>query len=358
MQTATPKKRIKEVFKDVGEVAHKWASQSQLDGRSPTRNIFFHGPTIYSYGHHFPMATFVDGKLAKRLNHGSRDCPVVLLTTRDYSVTTAKHKNATRSAASHCIRVYCKNVEARTLDDHRKNIETMVENIKTLAAKHKKANTSDYRGNIASAIQNLSQYVKLFRIRQNKELKSILALANDSAAWAILTNTSQEVVEAKEQRYEQHRREIASAEQFKQEQRLEQIKHLTPLAVSHWRSGGSYNDRLAVPNVSEQWFYVSSVLYDLPTMLRIKDGQIETSHQARISIETAKRIWPTLQAKQNPGDVEGYRGVGFNHAQEFVIGCHRIPYCELELMAIELGLVESPCNECKEYSIEKVGTKQ
>jgi hypothetical protein len=81
-------------------------------------------------------------------------------------------------------------------------------------------------------------------------------------------------------------------------------------------------------------------------MLRLKDGQIETSRQARINVETAKRIWPTLQAKQNPGDVEGYRGVGFNHSQEFVIGCHKIPFCELELMAIELGLIEQRSTEC------------
>jgi hypothetical protein len=67
-------------------VAHVWAAQSQDDARNPQRNFYFEGDTIYSYGRHFPIARFVDGKRA------------VLFTTRTYSNTTAGHIHTVRRA--------------------------------------------------------------------------------------------------------------------------------------------------------------------------------------------------------------------------------------------------------------------
>lgn len=58
-------------------------SNGETEGRGS--NLFIDGDTIYSYGHHFPIAKhtdkFVDGK------------EIILFTTKSYSVTTAKHKN-------------------------------------------------------------------------------------------------------------------------------------------------------------------------------------------------------------------------------------------------------------------------
>jgi hypothetical protein len=64
-------------------VAHLWAHQSQDSARTANGNFFFTGDTIYSYGHHFPIARHVGG--------------VVLFTTRGYSVTTAGHKGHVES---------------------------------------------------------------------------------------------------------------------------------------------------------------------------------------------------------------------------------------------------------------------
>lgn len=49
-------------------------------------NLFIEGDTIYSYGRHFPVATWVDG--------------VVYLTTKKYSVSTAQHVSKVRNALS------------------------------------------------------------------------------------------------------------------------------------------------------------------------------------------------------------------------------------------------------------------
>jgi hypothetical protein len=62
------------------QVCHVWAQQTQARGRGPS--IFFEGTDIYSYGKHFLM-----GRI-----HMVKGKPVALITTRDYSVTTQKHK--------------------------------------------------------------------------------------------------------------------------------------------------------------------------------------------------------------------------------------------------------------------------
>lgn len=67
------------------QVAHLWANKSRQQAKGS--NVFFEGNTIYSYGHHFPMARLYKG--------------VVLYTTGSYSVTTAKHLSIVRRACSH-----------------------------------------------------------------------------------------------------------------------------------------------------------------------------------------------------------------------------------------------------------------
>ena len=64
-------------------VAHLWAAQGKPGAKGS--NLFFEGPTMFSYGHHFPIANIVPAS-------GKRP-RVILFTSRDYSVTTAKHKS-------------------------------------------------------------------------------------------------------------------------------------------------------------------------------------------------------------------------------------------------------------------------
>lgn len=74
----------KQVFGSHSDLAHVWAQQSFAYGRASDGRMYFEGATIYSYGHHFPMATFtpyrVDGQ------------QLVLVNSRSYSVSTGKHQ--------------------------------------------------------------------------------------------------------------------------------------------------------------------------------------------------------------------------------------------------------------------------
>ena len=67
------------------QTAHLFANQLQNEAYTSSRNFYFYGNSIYSYGSHFCIAKFVD-------NYN------LLFTERGYSNTTAKHINYTYRA--------------------------------------------------------------------------------------------------------------------------------------------------------------------------------------------------------------------------------------------------------------------
>jgi len=82
---------MKTVFKHYDEIARLWATRAQPEARMSGRPIrmFFRGPTIYSYGDHFPIARWV-----KRQSDGA---DAILFTARSYSRTTESHKSCVRT---------------------------------------------------------------------------------------------------------------------------------------------------------------------------------------------------------------------------------------------------------------------
>lgn len=61
------------------QVSHLWANKSQSEARNPGGNLFFHGPTIWSYGRHFAIASHLDNGR-------------IIWNDATYSNTTAKQK--------------------------------------------------------------------------------------------------------------------------------------------------------------------------------------------------------------------------------------------------------------------------
>ena len=75
-------------LRNTDEAAHVWAAQTQQHGKSG--NVFFEGPTLYSYGTHFPIA-----KVYTLQDTGER---IALFNSRTYSNSTSRHQSAARSA--------------------------------------------------------------------------------------------------------------------------------------------------------------------------------------------------------------------------------------------------------------------
>lgn len=110
-------------------VAHNWAHDTGRVRRG--FNLFWEGEgagrTIYSYGHHFPIARFVEAA-----DGGA----VVLFTTENYSVSTSKHKTLARRAIPRGVPVfYVPDVMAETEDAHRHNHGSMVDEMRACLSK-------------------------------------------------------------------------------------------------------------------------------------------------------------------------------------------------------------------------------
>ncbi len=89
-------KRIKRVFSNGDQVIHLWANQSQDTARS--RNVFFQGVRLYSYGYHYEL-----GRLVKY-----RGKQVAIINDTGYSVTTSKHIRRAWGAVAGQLRVKAK----------------------------------------------------------------------------------------------------------------------------------------------------------------------------------------------------------------------------------------------------------
>ena len=79
-------KRIKRVFSNGRQVLHLWANQSQSDARS--KNVFFEGTDVYSYGRHYLLGRIVE--------YNGYD--VAIINNQKYSVTTNKHQRWSHNA--------------------------------------------------------------------------------------------------------------------------------------------------------------------------------------------------------------------------------------------------------------------
>jgi hypothetical protein len=114
---------MKTVFNNQ-ELCHVWASQSQKEGRGS--HMFFEGPSIFSYGHHFEIARIVKPG-------------TVLFTDRGCSVTTSKHKRYARNAVSH-MAVYT----VPYFDDHNGNVDSYANRIATQVEEDIRANEYEF----------------------------------------------------------------------------------------------------------------------------------------------------------------------------------------------------------------------
>ena len=353
-------KRYRKVFKDMRECCHVWASQRQDEGRAG--NVFFHGKTIYSYGYHFPMASFVDEKHAKRLVAPGFAVPkVVLVTTRSYSVSTSKHQSYCRAAIPNdyeCL--YVQNACPNSDSEHKNNAAQILANAISLAESYRNSLKYGSSNSVVDRLQDLAKYVKLFRLTKlDKPIREAIKLAYNPNAWSILLSLTPDqiaAVNAKKERASERDAERTRINNEKREQqRLRQIeedKELFPIALDKWRKGCSdYN------TVGSNFRTITAILreHDGAFLRLIDDGRmVETSQHARISADTARRLWPTLKQRIVPSeDIDGYQATKWNGGDCLHIGCHKIPFSEMLYIAQQLGL-ESETQQDSTASAENV----
>jgi hypothetical protein len=292
---------MRKVF-DNRQCCHVWAQQTQPEGRAPS--IFFDGATIYSYGRHFPMARFIEGR------DGAR---AVLFTTCNYSVTTSRHKSYARNAIPSGVPVFhVPDVNARP-SDIRESYKARASRAMEEAARARKPD------NVARAVN---------------QARAIVAEANDYAKFTGQRWRLKEPQLSPEQ-IAAYRERLARLDAREKAKRV-RIKAANAAALAEqlaeWRAGGSR--------------HMSGLDF---TALRVHGDEIQTSRGARVPLSVAPMVWEMATTAR-----DNQEGRGFDpppRLGEFTLdavtadgtihaGCHVIGYDELSLIAAQLGYLK------------------
>ena len=295
------------------QLAHVWAQQSQPEGRGS--HFYFEGPTLYSYGRHFPVARFVEPE------DGGR--PVVLFNTERYSNSTNKHQSFARGALYGLpVRVfYVPDLDAQGCDTLGLN-----------TWRHER-NRTHYREKIAAAIESAARARNYAQLHLDTATRAAAEAAEYAAAFRLLEDWAPTLGDVPSEGLAAVRE---LAKQQAAEVRAREKARAAARAVAgaegraEWRRGEN------------------SQYFGEPTMLRLsRDGEsIETSRGAEVPVEDARRV---LRLRRDfPGAREWPHGegprVGAFTLREvtadgaLVIGCHRLEADELERIAGELGV--------------------
>jgi hypothetical protein len=296
------------------EIPHLWAHQSQDDARNSTGSLYFEGPTIFSYGAHFPIARHVTNVRGEK---------AVLFTTVNHSVTTTGHCSAVAHAIPPNVPVFHVPHLRNSWDelpDHADNVESYVRRISELLGKAKRARVNrDWHQREALALrEQLRGYVAFFDL--------IAVALPDSGELDALEAWIREHEEEERQRREEAAR---IAEQVRRRDQAEQIQRFL--------AGDPYAS------------YVSG----MSPMLRVVGDEVETSLGARFPRAHAIRGLAFVRAVRASGREYVSNGHAI-HLGNYAIdriepdgtvhaGCHVVRWEEIERIAPELSVpIERP----------------
>jgi hypothetical protein len=257
--------------------AHIFATQSQIEAYTPTRNLYFYDKSIYSYGSHFCIAKFIDDK-------------TLLFTERTYSNTTAKHISVVSYATSHIDKIYCFNPNASHVD----NFTYWLNAAEQLADKLKRANKPEIYISQLQQIENkATKYANYFSIAIPETLQSVLKVTTKAEILAYMENKA----------------ELIAAEKLAKEKALKK-EHLREL--KEWK------------NFDVNRMYQRNGF----DYLRKNNEQFETTQGVKIPIEIGLRLYKNL-ANLKQGDKFLEYTVGEITKTFICIGCHKITFKEI-----------------------------
>jgi hypothetical protein len=236
----------------------------------------------------------------------------VIYNTASYSVTTSKQQGYMQSATSHYSKKIYLDIPRRGLDSlvfNQRDFEEIVikpnankANDLLVKASRSKKYATLYSGQAFSIIKNLEKYALftgLFYSCPDIDDLQELAIKADKEAKAL--------------------EKIRRAERIKEQEE----------ALINWRKGEDVRNRFEI------------------TALRIKDDEIQTTKGARIPLDHAIKFWGLIKSWHEKGVsyVKDHHSIhlGNYSVNRFengilTVGCHSIPYSEIENIAHQLRL--------------------
>jgi hypothetical protein len=279
-------------MKTNSEIAHIWANQLEYNGQEA--NLFRRGKTIYSYGYHFPIAKHLDYK-------------TILMTTRSYSNSTAKHIGLVRQAISHKDVIYCYNPE----NSHAENVEAFVREIKIEATNLIKAKKPEkYLLEIEYIKERLNKYLTYFDLK--------------------LSKAQAEQIDIKSKEDFIQRVEVEKAKQLKADKKAIAIgKKIYPIYVHNFRN--ELKNDFTPDEFKALNKHIDSI--GNPILFKVKASEIESSKGIKIPFEIAKRyINRFLNSDIKPSDKILNYEVSKVKKDLIVIGCHNIFKAEIDYL--------------------------
>jgi len=243
-------------------------------------NVYFEGTKIYSYGSHYLM-----GQL-----HGN----VMLINSRGYSVTTAKHTRWLRNATSNRVQIFVPHC-GYPLDPLNKSylINQFLEAFDKFMTGRSYVNQR-YSAIMAS-ISEFNLYCETFGIKDRIDLGA--ELTAELNALREEKNRAEKLNDAK--RLERTKKEYAELE------------------------AKSEVDRIAWLNGTGNVYPRS---WNTPVKLRIKNDSVETSQGAEVPLDAARKLFAAIEAGKNVKGLKiGMYTVDGVNKKCINIGCHCIP---------------------------------
>lgn len=388
-----PKKRLRHCVDNPG---HIWAHPLEKDGsgfaqtyaHNPIKNFYFKAfddiRVCFSYRDSYVIGSRFEhrGKIIFLLRSG-----------RAYSTTTAQHMSATRAAVPKVRGVEVFTVPAMVGGatysptvpgkyEHEANLKHYVSEIAAYIDIFSRAKASRHiHWNLQRAkdlLAELKLYCRVFRLRMPKIAK--LPRINSYKMRLILQREriAQEKREAKRK---------AEREAWEAAHKAEVEAWLaSPKACKHLGQDGkpqhSFSDRWTCERQQEQeeWEANKAQLierwksgedvhlsprfaYNEPVVLRVKDGEVQTSHHAEVAIlglAGAARLWRFLKVLKDAGRTYQRNGhserIGHFVVESFDgatlhVGCHRIAWEECERIAPQVLTYETERGDVQQEEV-------
>lgn len=292
---------MRKILKDRHEVAHFWANKVQSEGQAG--NVFFRDSTIYSYGSHFAIATHIAPG-------------IVAFTNRNYSPSTGQHKSIVRNAIAEGVEIVYVANPSDGVNSNKSAAERSIEQLVITASKARRQSTRS--APLAEAFTVATNFNRFAQVMKSRERINTTKL-NIGSIEQLKTFVADKV-----------KREARAAKAL--EKKRAEIVHKNRVA---WRQH----------EIGYMPMYSSGA-----TMLRLsKDNEIvQTSANAEIPVAEAIKLWPFIQrVMRGDKDYEvgmslgNYRLTQIKQNGDIVVGCHNIPFAEIEGIAHELDLTNT-----------------
>lgn len=259
------------------DVAHLFATQSQIEARTSSGSLYFIGKKIFSYGAHFCIAKFVDDK-------------TLLFTERDYSKTTAKHIQVVRNGTSHIDKIWC----AYPDGTHEQNFNYWLNEAEYIANKLNNARKPEiYLTQLNNLKYKVGIYKQYFKVDMPLTLDKALSIT-DKAEVIEYLESKQKIIDA-----EAKRKAKEHAKQHAQE-------------LVKWRA------------FEKQSLYIR----DGFDYIRKDDENFQTSQGVKIPINVGLRFYENIKSAKVGDNFLSYT-INEVTKTHIGIGCHKITFKEI-----------------------------